>query len=140
MPTDPDDKQGGAAGTAYDSAAQKWLRNKVAQDVEDVMERHSVGGVVLLASKEASAWRIIIIPSWVGLSREGPDAWRFRWKKEERAKADLTAHFVMALRDVAMHVATLFYDLSKQLNTLVEIDHDPLPGLGKIKNPKKGDA
>lgn len=139
MPTDPDDKQGGAAGTAYDSAAQKWLRNKVAQDVEDVMERHSVGGVVLLASKEASAWRIIL-PSWVGLSRESPDAWRFRWKKEERVKADLTAHFVMALGDLTMHVAALFHDLSERLNAHVEIDHDPLPGLGKIKNPKKGDA
>lgn len=47
----------------------------------------------------------------------------------------------MALRDIAMHIATLFYDLSEQLKTVVEIDdHDRLPGLGKIKNPKKGDA
>lgn len=73
MPTDPDDQQGGAAGTAYDSESQKWLRNKVAQEIEDVMTRHSVGGAVLLVSKEASAWRIVI-PNWVGLFREGPDA------------------------------------------------------------------
>lgn len=139
MPTEPDDKQGGAAGTAYDDEAQQWLRNKVAQDIEDVMVRHSVGGVVLLASKEAAAWRFVI-PSWAGLYREGPNGWRFRWKKEQRAKADLTAQLVLAIRDLAMHSAAYFYDLAKQLESSVEIDHEPIPHLGKIKNPKKGDA
>lgn len=139
MATDPDDKQGGAAGTAYDSEAQKWLRNKVAQEIEDLMVRHNVGGVVLLASKQASAWRFVI-PRWAALYREEPNGWRFRWKKGEQDKADVTAHLVMSVRDLTMHSAAFFHDLAKHLEAHVEVEHELLPGLGRIKNPKKGDA
>lgn len=47
---------------------------------------------------------------------------------------------VIQITHLTMLVATLFHDLSERLNAHVEIDHDPLPSLGKIKNPKKGDA
>lgn len=139
MTTAPDDKQGGAAGTAYDSKGQKWLRNTVAQEIEDLMVRHDVGGIILLNSKEASAWRFVI-PGWAGLYKEDAGGWRFKWKKEEREKADLTAHLVLRSRDMAMHVADFFQKLSTVLERQVAIDHDPIEHFDRIKNPKKGDA
>jgi hypothetical protein len=130
MPTHPDSEQGGQAGSANDTEDQKRLRNTVAQEIEDVMVRHGVGGAVFLVSEQSSAWRFVI-PQWCGLIQQA-DGFRIQVHgKSDPHKADVTLHYIAMLRDMTAHCAILFGDMFKRVEGKLPkgaISHKPFPG------------
>lgn len=106
------DEEGGDAGTKLDSIDQRWLRYEVLEEIEQVMRKHKVGGVVFVVSKESAAWRYVL-PKWSGLRREGAHL-RARWSgktPEGRETADVTMHYVGALRDMTGQCALMHMKL-----------------------------
>lgn len=138
MATNDPNEQGGHAGTSRDSDAQKHLRNVIAEEIEHLMHKHQVGGIVLLSSRDATAWRIVL-PTWIGLKREGAAGWRFKWKKEEQEVATLTAHFVLSLRDAAVVVTKFLGHLAENLEKHVDITHERIEHFDRVKEPESGD-
>lgn len=104
---------GGDAGTSRDDDEQKRLRHVVLQELENVMKRHDVGGVLFVASREAAAWRFVL-PRWGGLVAEQPGMLRLRISGRTpalRQVADWTMHFTCAMRDLCGHAAMALIDL-----------------------------
>lgn len=92
-----------------DDPEQRRLRVTVSDEIEAILRRHDLGGVVLLASRTAASWRFVI-PSWSFLER-GPDGFllRIRTKTPDSlARTEDTLHMIGSVRDMARDVTELF--------------------------------
>jgi hypothetical protein len=129
-----DNEQGGDAGTQKDSDDQRRLRNVVAEEIEAIMVKHDVGGVVFLASKASGAWRFVL-PKWSVLQLEGGMRMRFKGTTRTPEGRDLfesTLHYVLCVRDMSRDCAALYADLFRC------IEQGLPPGAIEHSNPFRG--
>lgn len=88
--------------------------------IQRICEQYDCGGYVSLTSRTHGEFRYIL-PQWTGLQEELRDGVvvgiRLRVKKEERDKAELTAHFIHSNLDVVVqmfHLFSHFVDMTKE--------------------------
>jgi hypothetical protein len=135
-------KQGGHAGTIFDDEDQRRLRNEVAQEIEDVMAKHDVGGIVFLSSQKSAAWRFVI-PKWSGLQIEGSEL-RLRISTRTSEAHEISNTTVgMALRffEMSSHCAAMFQAILDQVKdalgaTGALLEYEPFPGFEKRSGKK----
>ena len=128
-----------------DSPQQKWLREDIAAEFEALFKKHDIGGYVVLVSKGAVAWRVVH-PDWTGISREDDgeqQGLRVRLRSAEgEGKADLTVHFLDAVRQITgrlfMQYSTLWDHLMAQFKADgVEVDFTPFHERDGVGIPPK---
>jgi hypothetical protein len=120
-----------------DSEDQRRLR-VIAEELATLMDKHDVGGVVMLESRESSAWRFVI-PKWAGLQLErGGIRVRINSKTPEaQAIGNATVGMLASLRDVSHDIGEVFGNLFKQVKAALEaqgsgVDHNPFGGKGGV--------
>lgn len=124
-----------------DDLEQYRLRITVSDEIEAILRKHSLGGVVLLASPEAASWRLVI-PEWSFLERgKAGFTLRIRTTTEDaRLRTENTLHMVGSFRDIARDVTELFAQLfraaEQQLGDALE--HKPFGGGDERPNPQGG--
>lgn len=133
MPTDDDQER------------ERDLRVRIADEIEAIMRREGIGGVVMLVSKTHAAWRLVL-PEWVAMV---PDPKRQRWILQIRGstpagheRTELTFHFMGTLRDMARDVVELFGRMFRMGKAQLElsggsVEHEPFAG-GQRIDPEGG--
>jgi hypothetical protein len=84
-----------------DTPDQKRLR-QITHEVEALLKKHDVGGVVLLASAESAAW-LHVIPTWAGIIETAQGMVVHLRTKSDHAltRTEHTLHLIGCLRDMA---------------------------------------
>lgn len=129
-----DEKQGGQAGTPKDDAAQRHLRNVVAQEFQALCDKHDIGGAFFLVGKQACAWRFVL-PKWSQLMFEGSNM-RLRTKsstQQERDDRDSTLFLIGMIGEMSGKCAVMFLEIFQNAQKAFggSIEHTPFPGFGK---------
>lgn len=129
-----------------DTEDQKRLRVTVADEIQAVMDKHEVGGVVLLCSRESAAVHGVGLQPRPGREDKSPGA-RLRIHSrtlESRAQADSTMGLIANLREMSADVANLFGHLWRAAKRELErqgaeIEHEPFSGTrGIFPGGRKG--
>lgn len=115
---------------------ERRLRVTVSDEIQAVMDRHQVGGVVLLSSPIASSWRIVF-PKWSGLQYD-PQSGEMRLRLNSREpgaqeKANATVGHIACLRDMASDCANIFGRVYRTAKAALEqqgcvVEHTPFAG------------
>lgn len=128
---------------------RRHLEEVVIPELRAVMAKHEVGGVLLLAGREASAWRIVM-PAWSGLQLEdAPDGSgkayaRLRLNSrtpEARAQSNSTLGMIAHVRDMASDVTNLYGALLRQAKDALKAQGasvNYVRGLGAYPDGRKG--
>jgi len=131
-----------------DDDDQMHLRQVVGDELEAVLRKYDAGGVLLLSSRTAAAWRSVF-PSWCGLQPDPQAVLRLRINSrtpEAQANADATMHFIAAVREMCSDYANFYGRLWRQAVDALkaqgaEVEHTPLgraPGVGGRPDPMGG--
>lgn len=122
-----------------DDPEQQRLRVTVSDEIEAILRRHDLGGVVLLASRTAASWRFII-PTWSFLER-GTEGFRLRIRTktpDSLARTEDTLHMIGSVRDMARDVTELFARFFRAAEAQLgdALEHKPFgAGVGVNKRP-----
>ena len=94
--------------------------------IEKLCEEYDVGGSVSLISREGGEFRYVL-PKWTAFIEEvtadGIERIRLRCKKEEREKAQLTAHFIHSGRDTAALFFKFFDEFVRATDAKWQTEH-----------------
>jgi hypothetical protein len=132
-----------------DDTDQKRLRQTISDEIHAIMDKHGVGGVVMLVSRESASWRMVF-PDWSGLqpdpSQPGtPLRLRLSSKTPEaRQAADSTMHLIASIRDMSSDCVNAFGRLFRAAELELQkqgsgIDHKPFgDGEGIDPRSRKG--
>ncbi len=121
----------------------------VGDEAAKVLERYNCGGVVLIVSKQAFSWKIVI-PRWSGLSLQmlpgGRAQMRIRINSrtpDAQRIANATVGMMVNLRDMANEIGDLFAQQYKHVKRALEaqgaqVEHKTFGGgHGIVDRPKK---
>jgi hypothetical protein len=97
----------------HDDDAQRLLRESVADEIESVCKKYGVGGVMLLCSRTAAAWRTIF-PEWCGLQPDPVHVLRLRMSSSKPDDASCTLAFIANIREMCSDYANLYGRLWRQ--------------------------
>lgn len=114
-----------------DNDDQKFLRNVVAAEIKAVLNKHGVGGLVMLSSMTASSW-LSVWPTWSGFQPDEVYGVRIRLSSTDPAKSEGTLFMLKSLRDMTLKYHRFigaFYDqlivyLQKQGVEVIENEFD----------------
>lgn len=120
-----------------DSSDQKHIRETVAAEIQAVMDRHQVGGVILLCSRESAAWRFVF-PTWSALQSDPVYGARLRASSKipgDAERLEAAMHMIGSLRDMTSDAANVFGSLWRQAKRAIEagggsVEHTPHGGPG----------
>ena len=99
-----------------DTDDQKHLREVVSAEIKAIMDKHEVGGAVLLASRESASW-LTVFPVWSGLQLDPVHGMRLRINSktpESQAVANATMGLIMNIREMCSDYANLYGRLFRQ--------------------------
>jgi len=99
-----------------DDADQHKLRTTIADEVERILKKYDLGGVVVLVSKESAAWRFVL-PKWAMLAPH-PDGFvlQVRGSTESGRRAtESTIHMISSIRSICGDWSSFFGRLHKQI-------------------------
>jgi hypothetical protein len=109
--------------------SDKRYRECVAEIIV-VLQKYDMAGAITVVSKERAMWKYHF-PTWSVITL-GSDHIRFRSKREDfpnleaqRAAAELSAHIVMQMRDVAANTFTMMEHIAEQLRDKLGMEHVP---------------
>lgn len=105
----------------------KRLRVTVGDELEAVMKRHGVGGIVLLSSTSASSWRFVF-PEWSCMQPDEKYGMRLRANSKEpgtHERLEATMHMIGSLRDMAA-------DFGNVMGRMFRITRDALEAQGAV--------
>ena len=109
----------------YDPALKEALAR-----IEQICFEYGIGGYVSLVSQTHGEFRPIL-PAWAGCTWEYKDddhlvvtGVRLKVKKEERDKAEMTAHFIHSGLDCSAHAFQFFDFLVKQTKEKWKTEHE----------------
>lgn len=131
--------------TMTDSEDQRRLRLTISDEIEAILKKHDVGGVIMLASPESASWRIVL-PSWSYLADMGKGfALRIKIKKEEpstTARTESTLHMIGSFRDLGQECVNVFGRMFRVAKMQIanhggELEHTPF-GDGKQRMDPQG--
>lgn len=121
----------------------------IGDEAARVFARYNCGGVLLIVSKQAFSWKIVI-PRWSGLRLEMLPGGRAQFRLRINSKtpdaqriADATVGLIVNLRDMANEVGDLFAQQYKHVKRALEasgarVEHRPFGGgHGILDRPKK---
>jgi hypothetical protein len=126
-----------------DDQAERDLRIRVCDELESVLSREGIGGVVLVVSKTHAAWRLVL-PEWVAII-PGAGRWIVQLRGSTaagRERTENTFHFMGVLRDMSHDANALFGRLFRLGKSQVElgggvVEHEPFGG-GNRLDPEGG--
>jgi hypothetical protein len=94
-----------------DDAADRKRLDAICEEVRVLLNKHEVGGVLLIGSRKSAAWQFVI-PEWSTIeTREHGLYLRLQSSKDDPsvlARTDATLSLAVALRDMAHDVHALF--------------------------------
>lgn len=97
--------------------------------IEAICNEYDCGGYISLTSKTHGEFRFVF-PEWSAIKEEFNSngeaiSCRLNCKKEEREKAELTAHFIHSNRDIAAAAFTVFNEFVEETNEKWQTEHKP---------------
>lgn len=116
-----------------DDADQALLRVTIGDELEAVLKKYEVGGVLLLVSRSAAAWRSVF-PTWCGLQPDPEAVLRLRMSSktpEAQDDANCTMHLIACVREMCSDYANFYGRLWRQAADALKaqgatIEHTPL--------------
>jgi hypothetical protein len=120
----------------------KHLRSVVGAEIQAVMDKHEVGGVVMLCSRESAAW-ITVFAKWSGLQEDAVHGMRVRFNSklpDAQARVDSTMGLIANLRDMCSDYANVFRSVYQQVVDSLEkqgavVEHKPLSARRRRPDP-----
>jgi hypothetical protein len=133
--------------TAADTPDQRRLRVTISDEIEAVLRKHDVGGVVMLASRESASWRFVI-PQWAYLLDVDGKGFVLRINTktaDAAARTESTLHLVGSFRDIARDCVEVFGRMMRVAKMQIanaggELTHDPFGGATHRPDPQGGKA
>lgn len=109
--------------TVYDPKLKECIAR-----IEKLCEEYDCGGSVSLVSRTHGEFRYVL-PKWTGFTEEpdqqGKTQIRLKVKKEEREKAELSAHFIHSERDTAALFFSFFDGFIRATEDKWKTEHTP---------------
>jgi len=136
--------------TAADTPDQRRLRVTISNEIEAVLRKHDLGGVLMLASRESASWRFVI-PPWaylVDVDGDGRKGFVLRINTktaDARARTNDTLHMVGCFRDIARDCVEIFSRMMRVAKMQIangggELTHEPFGGGTHRPDPEGGKA
>jgi hypothetical protein len=120
----------------HDDRDQHRLRVTIADEVERVLKKYDLGGIVVLVSPSSAAWRFVL-PKWAMLAPH-PDGFilQVRGSTEAgRVASESTVHLVKAIATICSDWGGLFSRMHKQIKEqLGDRLVDPPPDSRPVKS------
>jgi hypothetical protein len=114
-----------------DGDDQVLLRQIIGDELEAVLKKYEVGGVLLLVSRTAAAWRSVF-PAWCGLQPDPVHVLRLRMgTKVPEVDADATMQLIASVREMCSDYANFYGRLWRQAVDALKaqgatVEHVPL--------------
>lgn len=107
-----------------------------AAEIKMIMRKHDIGGFISLVSKTHSEFRLEF-PSWSVAQFEGDGRGvrirskleDFQSKEDQHTATELTAHFILSARDMAIMNGENLMTLGELLAEYMEIEHESFKNL-----------
>lgn len=98
------------------------LTEVVHAEIEAVMKKHDVGGVVLVVSPESAAW-LTVLPNWSGLQPDAVHGLRVQLSSRDRNahdRAEATKHLIACIKDMCGDYANFYGRMFRQVKAAIE--------------------
>lgn len=111
-----------------ETADQKRLRS-VTDEIDSVMKKHDVGGIVLIASNRSAAWAHNL-PTWADVN-DSPQGMHVNFRRSlDSDRAEHTMHLLGCLRDMSNDCANIY-------GRIYRLGRDRLKEIGGLKFERK---